>query len=85
MPHPPLVFGPCCRRPALVELADGGFSASDASGRIGVVAAAVVAETAVLLMLERAPGDDPVLWYADQTVHGGYGNLHDSDPTAASQ
>jgi hypothetical protein len=85
VPHPPLAFGPCCKRPALVEFADGGFSASDATGRIGVVAAAVVAETAVLLMLERAPGDDPVLWYADQTVHGGYGNLHDSDPTVASQ
>ena len=84
-PHPPLVFSPCCRRPAPVEFADGGFSVSDAAGRIGVVAAAVVAETSVLLMLERAPGADPVLWYADQTVHGGYGNLRDSDPAEASR
>lgn len=39
----------------------------------------------MLLVLERAPGANPVLWYADQTVHGGYGNLRDSDPTVASQ
>ena len=85
VPHPPLVFSPYYRRTNAVSHTDGGFSVTDESGRIGVTAAAVVAETCVLLVLERPPGGNPVLWYADQTVHGGYGNLRDSDPTEASQ
>ncbi len=84
VPHPPLAFGPCYRRLTPTSFPDGGFSVGDDAGRIGVAAAAVVAGTCVLLVLEREPGANPVLWYADQTVHGGYGNLHDSDATQAS-
>ncbi len=85
VPHPPLVFAPCYRGTTPTSFADGGFSVTDDAGRIGVAAAAVVSETSVLLVLERAPGAGPMLWYADQAPHGGYGNLRDSDPTEASQ
>jgi len=85
VPHPPLVFGPCYVRTKATTFADGGFSVTDDTGRIGVIAAAVVAGACVLLVLERPPGENPVLWYAGQAAHGGYGNLRDSDPTEASQ
>jgi hypothetical protein len=84
VPHPPLAFGPCWRRNDTVEFPDGGFSVTDEAGRVAVSAAAVVGEASVLLVLERAPGARAMLWYADQ-AHGGHGNLHDSDPTEASQ
>lgn len=85
VPHPPLAFSPCYVRTRATSYPDGGFSVTDESGRIAIAAAAVVEETCVLLVLARAPGANPVLWYADQTVHRGYGNLRDSDPTEASQ
>jgi hypothetical protein len=85
VPHPPLVFSPCYVRTKATSFADGGFRVTDEAGEVGVVAAAVVDEVSVLLVLERAPGADAVLWYADQTRHGGYGNLRDSDPTRATQ
>ena len=84
VPHPPLVFSPCYVRTRPTSWADGGFNVTDDDGRIAIVAAAVVAQTSVLLVLERAPGANPVIWYGDQTHHGGYGNLRDSDPTMAS-
>ena len=84
VPHPPLVFSPCYVRTKATSWADGGFSVTDDDGRISVTAAAVVADTSVLLVLERAPGANPHVWYGDQTSHGGYGNLRDSDPTLAS-
>ena len=84
VPHPPLLFSPCYVRTKATSFVDGGFSVTDADGRIGVVAAAVVADVCVLLVLERAPGANPALWYGGQAGHGGYGNLRDSDPTEAS-
>ncbi len=84
VPHPPLVFGPCYRGTVPGEFPDGGFSVTDDAGRIGVSSAQVVAETCVLLALERAPGPGAALWYAGEALHGGYGNLRDSDPTPAS-
>lgn len=85
VPHPPLVFSPCYVRTKATSFADGGFRVTDEAGEVGVIAAAVVGEVSVLLILERAPGADAVLWYADQTKHGGYGNLRDSDPTQATR
>jgi hypothetical protein len=85
VPHPPLVFAPCYVRTKATSFADGGFRVTDEAGEVPVVAAAVVDEVSVLLVLERAPGTNPILWYADQTRHGGFGNLRDSDPTLASQ
>lgn len=84
VPHPPLVFSPCYVRTKPTSFADGGFSVTDDDGKVGVVAAAVVAETCVLLVLDREPGANPVISYGDQTNHGGYGNLRDSDPTMAT-
>lgn len=84
VPHPPLAFSPCYVRTRPASFADGGFSVTDDDGRIAVRAAAVVADVCVLLVLERAPGANPTLWYGGQAGHGGYGNLRDSDPTEAS-
>jgi hypothetical protein len=85
VPHPPLVFGPCHVRTRPTTWPDGGFSVFDETGRIPVAAAAVVGAASVLLVLERTPGADAVLCYGSQAAHGGYGNLHDSDPTEATQ
>ena len=85
VPHPPLVFSPCYVRTKATSFADGGFRVTDEAGEVGVLAAAVVGEVSVLLVLDRVPGADAVLWYSDQTRHGGYGNLRDSDPTLASR
>ena len=84
VPHPPLVFSPCYRRTTPVSFSNGGFSVTDDDGDINIVAAAVVEEVCVLLLLERPPRENSMLWYAAQVRHGGYGNLHDSDPTPAS-
>lgn len=85
VPHPPLVFGACHVRTRPTSWPDGGFSVFDAHGRIPVAAAAVVGEASVMLVLERAPGAEAVLCYGAEGPHGGYGNLHDSDPTEATQ
>ena len=84
VPHPPLAFSPCYVRTRSASFADGGFSVTDDDGPIAVLAAAVVADVCVLLVLERVPGATPTLWYGGQAGHGGYGNLRDSDPTEAS-
>ena len=85
VPHPPLVFSPCYVRMKATSFADGGFRVTDDAGDVGVLAAAVVQDVSVLLVLDRVPGANAALWYGDEPRHGGYGNLRDSDPTVASQ
>jgi hypothetical protein len=82
VPVPPLAWGrPYCGLSAL-DVADRGFTVLDEAGPVSITAVELAGPSGVRITLERPPGADAVLRYADQR-HLGRGCLHDSDPDVA--
>ena len=82
VPVPPLAWGRPFAGHRAVEVADLGFTVTDAEGVVAVREAALAGPDAVSLKLARRPRDPAILCYADLRHHG-LGALHDSDATVA--
>jgi hypothetical protein len=83
VPHPPLAFGKPVVGRMPTDYAAKGFSAVDTSGDLPVVAVSIVADCVVRLLFARDPVGSVFIRYADRTIHGGNGCLHDSDPAVS--
>ena len=82
VPAPPLRWGRPARDQTLWDAPDKGFSVTDPTGTIPIVAAEITTPTTVRLTLSRPPAANAILRYGDRN-HGGSGCLHDSDPEIA--
>lgn len=82
VPVPPLVWGRPFAGHQPVEVADRGFTVTDAEGVVPVQAVALTGPDLVCLTLDRPSRGPASLRYADRR-HGGLGALHDSDATLA--
>ena len=82
VPVPPLAWGrPFCGH-RLVEVADRGFTVTDAEGVVPIESVTLAGADVVALTLARQPQQPITLRYADRR-HAGLGALHDSDATVA--
>jgi hypothetical protein len=82
VPVPPLAWGrPFCGA-RLVEVADLGFTVTDAAGLVPIESVTLAGPDEVALTLARLPQPPIALRYADLR-HAGLGALHDSDATLA--
>ncbi len=82
VPVPPLSWGRPFAGHRPVEVADRGFTVTDAEGVVAVQEVALVGPDTVAVSLERPPRGPAGLRYADRR-HAGLGALHDSDATVA--
>jgi hypothetical protein len=83
VPVPPLAWGRPFQGHKAKERADKGFAVLDEQGPIPIRAVALSGADEVEITLERPPGADVLLRYADR-ARGGQGCLHDSDGETAS-
>lgn len=82
VPVPPLDWGRPFAGHRAVEVADRGFTVTDAEGPVPVQEVALAGPDVVVITLARPPCGDATLRYADRR-HGGMGALRDSDATVA--
>jgi hypothetical protein len=82
VPVPPLAWGRPFAGHRAIDVADRGFTLTDAEGAVPVRDAVLTGPDAVALSLDRPPRGPATLRYADRR-HGGLGALHDSDATEA--
>ena len=78
VPAPPLAWGEPFVGVVRRGIADRGFTVRDDAGIVGISAVELDGADGVAIVLDRSPGADARLLYADRR-HGGRGGLHDSD------
>jgi hypothetical protein len=81
-PAPPLAWGVPLDGHTPVAPANRGFTVADAGGIVPIAEVALFDALTVRITMERPPGGDALLRYADR-MHGGRGMLRDSDRTIA--
>jgi len=82
VPVPPLAWGRPFAGHRPIDVADRGFTVTDAEGGVPVQEVTLTGPDAVAVTLSRPPRGPATLRYADRR-HGGLGALHDSDATEA--
>jgi len=82
VPAPPLAWGRPFAGHRAIDVADRGFTVTDAEGGVPVRAVTLTGPDAVAVTLGRPPRGPATLRYADRR-HGGLGALRDSDATEA--
>jgi hypothetical protein len=82
VPVPPLQWGKPFAGQRAVEVPGRGFTVADAEGVVPIVEVALAGPDAVAITLEHNPRGPAALRYADR-LHGGLGQLHDSDASVA--
>ncbi|WFV98046.1 sialate O-acetylesterase [Klebsiella aerogenes] len=79
VPSPPLTFRPSYIKNVATTYADKGFRVTDSAGAAAISSVDIVADTIIKITIARDLTTGAKLWYGDDSVHHGNGNVFDSD------
>ncbi|MGR7256840.1 sialate O-acetylesterase [Klebsiella aerogenes] len=79
VPSPPLTFRPSYIKNVATTYVDKGFRVTDSAGAAAISSVDIVADTIIKITIARDLTTGAKLWYGDDSVHHGNGNVFDSD------